>query len=179
MIADRVLESLKELSPGFLDAYVVVDGDQAIIDFNRVFYSLFPRSVARRLKRITLKDAIQLELAGHPLELAEDCMKNGSSLRYDEVIGYPEGGERINLIAAATPLRGPDGEVSGAFISLRNVTDEAQVQQKYRSMLDDEARERETLQKRILRAEAELVEVKDQLNGVEKELRDYKKGLLV
>jgi PAS domain-containing protein len=170
---------LKTLSGAFLDAYVVVDPAQHILDFNRVFYSLFPRSVARKLKSERLESVLKLELAGEPLDLATKCLETRSTLRYDEIRGHITDSEPISLIAAASPLLTEDDGIEGVFLCLRNVTDEAQVQSKYRTMLDDEARQRELLEQRIRDTEAELVTIKDELNRVEEALRNYEKGLLI
>lgn len=170
---------LKALSGALLDAYVVVDPTQQILDFNRVFYSLFPRSVARKLKAERLDSVLKLELAGEPLDLVSKCLETSSTLRYDEIRGHITDSEPISLIAAASPLLAEGDVVEGAFLCLRNVTDEAQVQSKYRTMLDHEARQRELLEQRIRDTEAELVTIKDELNRVEEALRNYEKGLLI
>ncbi len=176
---DTFVARLKALSGAFLDAYVVVDSAQQIIDFNRVFYSLFPRSVARKLKAERLDAVLKLELAGEPLDLASKCLETRGALRYDEIRGHIADSEPISLIAAASPLVAADESIDGVFLCLRNVTDEAQVQSKYRTMLDHEARQRELLEQRIRDTEAELVTIKDELNRVEEALRNYEKGLLI
>jgi PAS domain-containing protein len=179
MIPEAVLDSLKQITPAVLDAYVLVDGEQRIVDFNRVFYSLFPRNVARQLKRLKLGEVITLRRGDQPIDLCAECMQKQAPLRYDEITGNVQDGDNIDLIAACVPVVSPTQLVEGAFVCLRNVTDEAQVQQKYKTMLEEEARARELLQQRIVDTEAELVTIKDTLNGVEKELLDFKKGLLI
>jgi hypothetical protein len=178
MIPESVLDTVAQLSNAILDAYVVVGLDQTIIDFNPVFYSLFPRNVARQLKKKTFREVVELELHGEPLDLAAQCMQKEKPLRFDEIVGRIQGGDSLNLIASCAPLINKRTLV-GTAICLRDVTDEAQVQVKYKSLLDDEVREREVLKKRIEHAERELIDVKDLLSGVENELREYKKGLLV
>ena len=172
-------DALKQFSGAILDAYVVIDSSQRIVDFNGLFFGLFPRSVARGLRQSLLAEVLTLELEGNPIDLAEKCLNASSTVRYDEVVGRIKDAEPVSLIVAATPLVDQMQEVIGAVMGLRNVTDEAQVQLKYKTMLEHEAREREILQQRIHDAEAELVTVKDQLNGVEVELRNFKKGLLL
>jgi PAS domain-containing protein len=179
MTSAPLLEALKQLTGALLDAYAVVDTDLHIVDFNPSFYSLFPRHVARQLKRKSLDEVLSLELGGQPLDIAQDCMAKATQLRYDEVVGHVADGDPLDFIVAATPLLSRTQETEGAFVTLRNVTDEAQVQTKYKTMLDEEARERELLQRRIHDAETQLVEVKDQLAVVEQELLDFKKGLLI
>ena len=177
--AQQFIDALKQFSGAILDAYVVLDSSQRIVDFNGLFFGLFPRSVARGLKQTPLGEVLTLELEGSPIDLAQKCVSESSTLRYDEVVGQIKDAEPISLIVAASPLVDQMQEVIGTVMGLRNVTDEAQVQLKYKTMLEHEAREREILQQRIQDAEAELVTVKDQLNGIEAELRNYKKGLLL
>ena len=175
----QFIDSLKQFSGAILDAYVVLDSSQRIVDFNGLFRGLFPRSVARGLKETHLSEVLTLELEGTPIDVAQKCTNESTTLRYDEVVGRIKDADPVSLIVAAVPLVDRMQEVIGAVMGLRNVTDEAQVQLKYRTMLEHEAREREILQQRIQDAEIELVTVKDQLNGIEAELRNYKKGLLL
>jgi PAS domain-containing protein len=180
VIAEGVLQSLKHLSGALLDAWVVVDRQQQVLDFNPLFRGLFPRGVARQLKRSRFPEVLRLELGGQPLDVVAECIQRETPLRYDEVLGrVAEDDVALALIVSAAPLVAPTGTVEGTFLTLRNVTDEAQVQVKYKSVLEAEARERELLQRRIVNTEAALVDVKDQLATVERELLDYKKGLLV
>jgi hypothetical protein len=180
MIAEGIVQSLKHLSGALMDAWAVVDRDQQLLDFNSAFRGLFPRAVARQLKRSRFADVLALELGGQPLDVVAECMAREAPLRYDEVIGrVAEDDDTLALIVSAAPLIAPTQQVEGAFLTLRNVTDEAQVQVKYKSVLEEEARERELLQRRITSTEAALVDVKDQLATIERELLDYKKGLLV
>lgn len=173
------IESLKHASGALLDAYVVVDAERRITEFNRLFFALFPRSVARALKRHTLDDVLTLQLEGNSIDLLTRCLNDKASLRYDEVTGIIKDGETLSLIVSAAPISDEADNLVGAFLCLRNVTDEAQVQSKYKTMLEQEARERQLLEQRVQDAEAQLVTIKDQLNSVEDELRDHKKGLLL
>ena len=179
MIPDPLIDALKQLSAALLDAYAVLDLEQQIVDFNRVFYGLFPRHVARRLKQARLDEILMLSVDGRPLDLAKECTDRMAPLRYDEIVGQIVEGERLHLIASAVPLLTAEQTQVGVFLCLRNVTDEAQVQTKYKTMLEQEARERELLQQRVRDAEAELALTKDALNATEELLRGHQKGLLV
>jgi PAS domain-containing protein len=179
VLASPVLELLDELSGGLLDAYCVVDTDQRIVSFNRPFFALFPRSVARRLKTLTLTEALRTTFANRPIDLAAECMESGTARRYDELVGHVGEAHERSLLGAAAPLRDRDGAIAGAFVCLRDVTDEAEVQSKYKTMLDQEAVERERLTRQVRESEAELVQLKDRLASVEGTLIQLKRGLLV
>jgi len=173
------MKALEQFSGALLDAWVVVDGRMKILQFNRVFYSLFPKNVARKLDGAKLGAALTFETQGAALDLAGDCMSRRSALRYDEIVGRVPGAPALHLIAAAAPLDAADGSVGGAILCLRDVTDEAQVQSKYKTMLDQEARQRELLEQQVRDTRGEMVQLSDRLSSVEAELLDYKKGLLV
>ncbi|MCA9562770.1 MAG: PAS domain-containing protein [Myxococcales bacterium] len=178
-IPEQVESWFKQLSGGLLDAFVLLGSDRKVLEFNRPFFALFPRSVARHLKKSSLDEVMTFLNAGEQLDLVGECQSRNAPVRYDEIVGQVKEGDEVHLIASAAPLQ-VEGEAEGfVFVSLRNVTDEAQVQTKYKTMLAEEARQRELLQQEIRQAQSELVRVKDALNEVEDELRAYQKGLLL
>ncbi len=75
-----------------------------IIAFNRLFFSLFPRPVARKLKGKKTEDLVQLLLNGQPLDLLEEVFERAASVRFDEVTGEIKGSAPLDLIVAASPL---------------------------------------------------------------------------
>ena len=85
----------------------------------------------------------------------------------------------MRFILSAVPIFGASGEQLGALEIQRNVTDEAMVQVKYQEMLDTEARERERLAGQIRSRTKELLETNQLLLRVQKELLNYKKGLMI
>ena len=69
---------------------------------------------------------------------------------------------------SAIPILDDNGQPVGALEIQRDVTDEAQVQDKYRKMLDNEARERERLAIQIRTRTRELIETNQLLLKVQK-----------
>lgn len=181
-LADHV-EALRALQGALLDAWVVVraEAPRSVVAYNRPFFAMLPRRVARRLEERPLTEVMHFELAHQPLDLAEACLEQGRAVRYDEVHGHAqgEGGDQFNLIAAAAPLIGGQGLPVGVLVVLRDVTDEAQVQTKYQQMLSDEAERRAGLEEALRRRTQELLAANDSLNAMQRELMDYKKGLLL
>ena len=180
---DEHVEAIRALQGALLDAWVVVraEAPRAVIAYNRPFYAMLPRRLARNLEGRALANVMRFELSSQPLELAEACLEQGRAVRYDEVSGQAqgEGGERFNLIAAAAPLIGGHGLPVGVLVVLRDVTDEAQVQTKYQQMLSDEAERRAGLEEALRRRTQELLTANDNLNAMQRELMDTKKGLLL
>lgn len=170
-----LLDLLQRIGGGLLDAYVVVDRDRRVVSFNRHYFALFPRAVARRLEGSRCCDHLKVGVCeGGAKCLARRCIDEGGPLRFDEIPAHLEGdeGDDRRFIVSAVPL---DDEA--AVIFLRDVSDAADVQRKYKTVQDQEAREKERLREEIVRKTKELVDTNMELNRVQKELMSFKKGL--
>jgi len=175
----ELLKQIKELSDVITDAYFVVDADRNILDFNRAFHAMLPRSVARGLKGKKCYDVLQLEICKENC-IAQSCWKGKKHTRLDEINGKVAKTDRkLTFILSALPFFDDDGAPEAAMVVHRNVTDEAQVQVKYQEMLDNAKREREQL-KHVIRARTkDLLETSQQLLKTQKELLDFKRGRVV
>ena len=83
----------------------------------------------------------------------------------------------IHVMLSSIPILDENNNPVGALEIQRDVTDEAQVQDKYRKMLDNEARERERLAQQIRSRTRELLDTNRLLLKVQKELVSHKKGM--
>lgn len=172
-----VLEKLRQIGGAIIDPYLVIDREHNILDFNGAFYSLFPRQVARRLKKMKCCEALKLDICEERC-LGLEAMKKGQSLRYDEVAGIiAESGEALRLIGSATALSDAQGRTVAALVIYRNVTDVAKVQAKYKSMLEEAGSERQVLQERLQARTRELLEANALANRLEQALMQQRKGL--
>ena len=73
----------------------------------------------------------------------------------------------------------PDDDAPEAvLILLRDVSDQADVQRKYKDVLASEAREKDKLRTELLRKTKELMDANQALNRLQQELMAFKKGLL-
>ena len=177
----KFLREFKRVAPAIVDSYFVVDHDKKIVDFNRAFYSMLPRQVARGLKGKKSFEVLELNF-GEEADIIDQCWNQSRHVRFDEITGANVGARsahELRFIVSATPISDEDGEHVGALELLRNVTDEAEVQVKYQEMLETEARERERLASQIRTRAKELLETNQLLLKTQKELLSYKKGLLV
>ncbi len=164
------------MAPVLIDSYFIVDHERRIVDFNRAFYAMFPRQIARGLKTKKYSEVIDLSSSTC---IAEQCWIANKHVRLDEISGTIIGdaeAQKMKFILSAVPI-GEVGAYAGALIILRNVTDEAEVQIKYQEMLDTEAQERERLATQIRTRTKELLETNQLLLQTQKELLSYKKGL--
>lgn len=174
------LAQFKQVSDVIIDSYFVVDAERNIVDFNRAFFSLLPRQVARGLKGKKCYEVLELNICKDAC-IAQQCWKDKRQVRLDEIKGRVPGGDDqdMRFILSAVPILDQAGNPVGALEIQRNVTDEAMVQVKYQEMLEHEARERERLAAQIRARTKELLDTNQSLLRVQKELLNYKKGLMM
>jgi PAS domain-containing protein len=174
------IAQFKQVSDALIDSWFVVDNERNIIDFNRAFFGMLPRNVARGLKGKKCFEVLELNICKERC-IAYQCWRDKRQVRLDEINGRVPGGEQqeMRFILSAIPIYDGAGTQIGALEIQRNVTDEALVQVKYQEMLETEARERERLAQQIRARTKELLETNQTLLKVQKELLAYKKGLLL
>lgn len=173
------LSRFKTVADVFIDSYFIVDNDRNIVDFNRAFFSMLPRQVARGLKGKKCYEVLELNICRESC-IAQQCWRDKRQVRLDEITGKIPGAEgELRFILSAVPIYDDAGNQVGALEIQRNVTDEAMVQVKYQEMLENEARERERLAQQIRTRTKELLDTNQLLLRVQKELLGYKKGLMM
>jgi PAS domain-containing protein len=173
----RFLVENRALLDALTDSWFVVDADRNVVDFNRAFYSLLPRQVARSLKEKKCYEALELSICKERCA-GVACWQEKRHVRLDEIEGRPAGTEtRMRFVVTAVPILDETGAPAGALEIQRNVTDEALVQAKYKEILDQEARERERLATQIRSRTKELLETNQALLRTQRELLAYKRGL--
>ena len=176
---DRFLAQFKQHADVIIDSWFVCDTERNIVDFNRAFYSMLPRNVARGLKGKKCYEVLSLNICKDRC-IAQQCWQEKKQVRLDEIDGHLAGSEKEQrFILSAVPILDQAGNPVGALEIQRDVTDEAEVQVKYQEMLETEARERERLANQIRARTKELLETNQLLLKTQKELLAYKKGLTV
>ncbi len=175
----QFIERWKPMAEAIIDSWFIVDAERTVVEFNRAFYSLLPRQVARGLKGKKCHEVLELEICKDRC-IAEQCWRDKRQVRLDEIGGRPAQGEQpLRFVLSALPIYDEAGQAVGALEIQRNVTDEAAVQTKYQEMLDHEARERERLQAQIRSRTKELLETNQVLLQIQRELLAYKRGINV
>ena len=175
------LQEFKRVAPAIVDSYFIVDRERRIVDFNRAFYALLPRQMARGLKGKKCYEVVELNICRENC-IAQQCWRDNRHVRLDEISGSVIGDaepKKLRFILSAIPITDEAGQHVGALEIQRNVTDEAEVQGKYQEMLETEARERERLANQVRMRTKELLETNQLLLKTQKELLAYKKGLTV
>jgi len=169
-LADDMLDRIRAVGAVFIDPWVAVDRGGEVVDFNPHFRALHSRQNARKLQGSPLSRYVHLDLEVDPIA---QCLDEGKPVRYDEIRVTIEGEESPRpFIISAAPVDG-----SLVLVLLRDVSDAADVQRKYKTMLDRETKEKERLQDEIGRKTKELVDTNIELNRTQKELMRFKKGL--
>jgi PAS domain-containing protein len=174
------LAQFKQVSDSIIDSWFVVDNDRNIVEYNRAFFGMLPRAVARGLKGKKCYEVLELNICKEAC-IAQQCWRERRQVRLDEIKGRVPGGEagEMRFILSGLPIYDQNGNTVGALEIQRNVTDEATVQVKYQEMLETEARERERLAAQIRSRTKELLDTNQTLLKVQKELLAYKKGLML
>jgi PAS domain-containing protein len=176
----QFLAEFRRVANAIVDSYFVVDTERRIVDFNRAFFALLPRQVARGLKGKHCFDVLEHNICKSEC-IAQQCWADNRHVRLDEIssaiVGEPT--QKLRFILSAVPITDELGNHVGALEIQRNVTDEAVVQVKYQEMLETEARERERLANQVRARTKELLETNQLLLKTQKELLAYKKGLTV
>ena len=165
-----MIPGLSQFADVVIDSYFIVDLERNIIDFNRAFHSMLPRAVARKLKTKKCYEVLQLDICNKNC-IAEQCWKNATHVRLDEIGGQVEGDDQpLRFILSAIPLKNEKGEVVGAMEVQRNVTDEALVQAKYQQQVDASARQLKLLEEELQLRTRRLMEVSRRLFSLQQEL---------
>ncbi len=174
-----LLQRLSGLTDIIIDSYFVVDAERTIVDFNRVFFSMLPRAVARGLRGKKCYEVLQLDICQERC-IAQQCWRTRQHVRLDEIQGrIAKTDRRLAFILSALPLFDPDGTPQGAMVIQRNVTDEAQVQSKYQEMLESERRDRERLMHLIRSRTKDLLDTSQQLLAAQRDLMAFRRGRVV
>jgi PAS domain-containing protein len=107
----QFLTEFKRVASAIVDSYFVVDTERRIVDFNRAFFAMLPRQVARGLKG---KHCYEVHRAQHLQEPSASPSSAGpttSHVRLDEisgkVAGRPRGqGPALHPVGGADHRRG-------------------------------------------------------------------------
>jgi signal transduction histidine kinase len=154
-------QQVERLIDGMMDPAVLLDRHRSILRFNPA-YQLFAGRRLRALqlaaaRGLTCCDVAGLEVCDHRC-VALKALELGVAVRLDEIAARPiHGGDRT-LIVTAIPL---DGKL--VVETYRDVTADARIQRRYRTLLAAEKRAKETLEQEVAQRTAELSDANDEL----------------
>lgn len=113
-----------------LDAYVLLDHEGKVLKCNQLFTVLVAKKTKAILKAQNLDELLNLSIAGVKLSVS-DLLQTQTPTRLDEVHASAEGDIDLNLILGIYPFIA-EGKNLGAFVLLRDVTAETNLQDKYK-----------------------------------------------
>lgn len=122
------IEQFQGILPVFLDAYCIIDISGTVVDFNIAFSDLVGESERKIVKVGDFRKLIRFSGDQQP-QLR--VLLDRSPIRLDEVRASTKANSDLNLIFGGVPIFAPDQELVGALITLRNVTAETSLQEKY------------------------------------------------
>lgn len=150
-------EALARLGPAFLDGYAVVDLDRRISSINNALGQMLELRPADRKKLIKALccEHLRLEVCKDKC-IAEECMNKNTPMRMQEIHARTPDGREFVLELSTMPLKNAKGEVGGALIVYRDVTDERRLKTRFMEDQADHRRQRSELLKIIEDRDAAL-----------------------
>src|ERR1041385_3467696 len=110
----QFLATFKQWSDVFTDSYFVVDAERNIVDYNRAFFSMLPRQVARGLKGKKCYEVLEHDICKTGCT-ANECGDQKRHVRLDEINSKVAGNEQpMRFILSAIPILDQNGNTLGA-----------------------------------------------------------------
>src|SRR5438034_11614810 len=110
----QFLATFKQWADVFTDSYFVVDAERNIVDFNRAFFSMLPRQVARGLKGKKCYEVLEHDICKTAC-IAQQCWQQKKQVRLDEITSQIAQAEQPSrFILSAIPIMDDAGNVVGA-----------------------------------------------------------------
>jgi len=164
----QVLEQVKALLEGSVDAAVVLDADRRILYYNPAYQS------ASGMRGRSLAQAVEEGKRCYevfPLEICQTACVGcaardaGRALRLDEIRATRGDGEELTLVVTAAPV------AAGLLVeTYRDVTADVRIQRKYKVLLDHERRAKEILEETVRERTDELRAANDELRRTQAQL---------
>ncbi len=153
-----MLEQIKQLLEGSVDAAVVLDADRRILYYNRA-YEASTGLRGRQLAQIVADGARCYEV--FPLEICKtECLgckarDVGRALRVDEIKAVRGDGEEMTFIVAAVPVA-LDDDTSVVIETYRDVTADVRIQRRLKVLLERERQAKQNLEEIVRERTQEL-----------------------
>src|SRR5438093_13487608 len=118
---ERFITVFKPVSEALIDSWFIVDAERNVVEFNRAFFSLLPRQVARGLKGKKCYEVLELDICKERC-IAEQCWRDKRQVRLDEIKGKPVGTEQpMRFVLSAIPILDDAGNQVGALEDRKSV----------------------------------------------------------
>jgi len=165
-----VLDQIKQLLEGSVDAAVALDADRRILYYNRAYEASTGLRGRQLAQRVAAGDRCYDVF---PLEICKtDCLgckarDVGRALRLDEIRAVRGDGEELTFIVAAVPVKLDSGDTV-VIETYRDVTADVRIQRRLKVLLERERRAKENLEEVVRERTEELRQAQAQLVHQEK-----------
>ncbi len=154
-------KAIARLRRVFFDSYFIVDAERRVLDFNESFVQLLGLRPAQRrgIKGTPCHKLLNLTICRKGC-IALECLARNGPVRKEEIQGETPSQRTLVLELSAIPLRDEADNVTGVFVTHRDVTDERRLKTRYLEAVDAHAKERAALLKIIKEREEEFEELR-------------------
>jgi PAS domain S-box-containing protein len=163
-----VLEQVKQLLEGSVDAAVILDAERRILYHNRAYQTLTGLG-GRQLQQKIAAGAHCYDV--FPLEICDTACLGcrardvARPLRVDEIKAERGDGEELTFIVAAVPLS--NGKVIETY---RDVTADVRIQRRLKELLKRERHAKEILEEKVVERTSELERANEELRQAQAQL---------
>jgi len=165
---NEVLEQVRELLEGSVDAAVILDSDRHILYYNRAYQELTGlrgRQIEKRIKQgARCFEVFNLEICDEQC-LGCRSLEVSRPLRVDEIKAVRGDGEELTFIVAAVPLA--DGKIIETY---RDVTADVRIQRRLQELLKRERHAKEILEDKVIERTGELEAAMTELRQAQAQL---------
>lgn len=160
-------EAINRVGPVFLDSYFVVDRERRITAHNAAFTQMLELRGADRRKLIgsPCYESLRLEICKNNC-IALQCMEKQAPVRMNEIRGQTKDGRELVLELSAIPLRNEQGQITGVFVTHRDVTDERRLKARYLEEETEHKKERSGLLRVIEERDGEIEKLRQRSSQV-------------
>ena len=130
---EKIMDAFKpyeQFCKAMLDAYVVIDTTGKILKSNPAAALLTGVSSKHLLKISSVQEVLTMSIGGQTFS-TQDILRHNGPTRIDDITATTSQGSELNLTIGYYPFI-TDGQLVGAFILIRDVTAETQLQGKYK-----------------------------------------------
>jgi len=168
---DKILKN-KSMLDVFNDAVVVLSNDKNIVYYNYQYLDLTGLTPRQLGHNKNCFECFHLDICRDKC-IFDQCKKIKRPVQLREVDAKSRNGQRLSLWVSAFPLFGQHDTFEGALIILRNMTVEAGVQSKYKTLYEREKEAKVHLEEVVKERTKELKDANIQLKFINKKLEEF------